>query len=459
MRFQTLLRSVRMAVALAGLALPAVDGTAQPAGVDADAYAALRSELRAGATRENIVSISDPQQHYAVRLPPAYRPERTWPVLLLMDPRGRAMIPVERFRDAADRRGYILVSSYDTASDTGEDRNSPAVDAMLTDAPHLASTQDDRFYLVGFSGTARTAWMLAERYPHRVAGIIAFGAGLPLGKKAPWDADFAFHGAAGVFGFNFDEMVQLDRNLDLRPIPHTFESFRGGHQWGPADVCSRSVDWMELVAMKTGRRPIDASLVDEIRKERWTAVRDLAAEHPYHALLEVRAMIELFQGLLPDADITGLRAAADSLGAKDAVQRAEQAQDAALSRYYSTRKRFAELLDALDSGSSPPDAAAMIDALEIATLQQQAEALANDEAEAIHAQSARRLLEMVYVQCTFYLPRDYVRDGRPAMAVLALEVADAVRRLDLETFLDVRGLGSLRDDPAFQAWVTRRGRP
>src|SRR2546426_10166374 len=60
---------------------------------------------------------TDPTQTYALYLPSTYTAEKQWPVLVLMDPRGRAMVPMELFRNAAEKRGYVLMSSYDTSSD------------------------------------------------------------------------------------------------------------------------------------------------------------------------------------------------------------------------------------------------------------------------------------------------------------------------------------------------------
>jgi hypothetical protein len=111
-----------------------------------------------GEVVENVVSLSDPSQSYAVYLPSAYGPHREWPVLFAMDPRGRARIPLDLFQEAAERHGYIIVSSYNTASDTDGDPNTPAMRAMLADTPQLFFADGERIYLTGFSGTARVGW-------------------------------------------------------------------------------------------------------------------------------------------------------------------------------------------------------------------------------------------------------------------------------------------------------------
>ena len=70
-----------------------------------------------GVVVEHVACGTDPTQTYALYLPSSYTTERQWPALILMDPRGRALAPIDLFREAAERRGYILMSSYDTSSD------------------------------------------------------------------------------------------------------------------------------------------------------------------------------------------------------------------------------------------------------------------------------------------------------------------------------------------------------
>ena len=75
-----------------------------------------------------------------------------------MDPRGRALVPLSLFKDAAERLGYILLSSYNTVSDGAAEPNVRALDAMLQEAQEHFAVDERRIYLAGFSGTARMSW-------------------------------------------------------------------------------------------------------------------------------------------------------------------------------------------------------------------------------------------------------------------------------------------------------------
>lgn len=106
----------------------ALAGTAtQPAAAPAGDTASLRT----GQVIEHLVCGADSERSYALYLPSAFRPDRRWPVMILMDPRGRALVPLELFRPAAEDLGYVLVSSYDTASDGPREPNILALRALL----------------------------------------------------------------------------------------------------------------------------------------------------------------------------------------------------------------------------------------------------------------------------------------------------------------------------------------
>ena len=85
----------------------------------------------AGRVVRRMVSRADTSQRYALYLPSAITRDRRWPVLFLLDPRGRALVPMQRFRAAAERLGYIVISSYNTLSDGPAQPNYAAMTAMI----------------------------------------------------------------------------------------------------------------------------------------------------------------------------------------------------------------------------------------------------------------------------------------------------------------------------------------
>src|SRR6266446_10869238 len=84
-----------------------------------------------GLLEERVKSATDTSQTFALYLPPGYSTERRWPVLFVLDPRGRALLGLKRFQDGAARLGWVVLSSYNTLSDGPPEPNVAAVNAML----------------------------------------------------------------------------------------------------------------------------------------------------------------------------------------------------------------------------------------------------------------------------------------------------------------------------------------
>src|ERR1043165_3162252 len=138
------------------------------------AYAITQTEsIPRGQIVDRIVALSDSSQSYALYLPSNYTPNRKWPVLYAFDPGARGRVPVERFKEAAEKYGWIVLGSNNS-------RNGPwdvsvnAWNAMQTDTHQRFAIDDERLYATGFSGGARAAVRIAIACKC-LAGVIASG--------------------------------------------------------------------------------------------------------------------------------------------------------------------------------------------------------------------------------------------------------------------------------------------
>ena len=206
---------------------------------------------------------------------------------------------MRRLVPAAERLGYVLASSNNTASDVDGEPNTPAVNAMLaTLQPHLAL--DDRLiYLFGMSGTARISWAIAYAAIPHVAGIAGFAAGPPPDMSLE-DAQgrhgvpFVFYGGAGDRDFNHAELVLLESRLRRLGFRYAASYYPGPHGWPEEPEFSAALSWLHLMAMQRGLLDIDPAWVDaeyaaRLGKGRaleragdanlaWMAYRDLATD-------------------------------------------------------------------------------------------------------------------------------------------------------------------------------------
>lgn len=264
------------------------------------AFFSLRAQaqdLPAGKIIERVVCLKDAGQSYALYLPPNYTTERRWPVIYAFDPAARGMRPVERFKDAAEKYGYIIVGSNNS-------RNFPdrplaeIINAMFDDTQTRFSIDQNRVYTAGMSGGARVAGMVAQSLSGRAAGVILCGAGFSEAKPPEKALPFPVFGVAGAEDFNWIELRQLHRTLDSIGSANRFVTFDGDHTWAPADFCLTAVEWMELQAMKSGRRARDEKLIAELfDKMAGQARADESAKRVYEAFLKYEAIAKDFDGL------------------------------------------------------------------------------------------------------------------------------------------------------------------
>ena len=254
------------------------------------APAVRAQDLPRGTIVDDVKCADDPAQSYALYVPSTYSRAQAWNLLLGFHPAARGRAIVEKYRDAAERYGYIVAAS-NTSRNGPIGASAASVRAMSLDLGQRFAIDADRLYLTGLSGGARVAMQVALG-KNNIAGVIASSAGYPDAKPRS-SLPFAVFGTAGTDDFNYLEMRQLDRKLTS---PHYVAIFGGGHTLPPDAVALEAIEWMELQAMKSGRRRRDDALIDRLLEKRRARIAESSSPAATVHLLEALA-----------ADFTGLR--------------------------------------------------------------------------------------------------------------------------------------------------------
>jgi predicted esterase/DNA-binding SARP family transcriptional activator len=398
------------------------------------------AELPRGQLVERVSCADQADQSYALYLPGAYRRDLAWPIVYVLDPRGRGKSAAARFQAGAERFGFIVASSYDSASDAPLRLTLQAMRAMWRDTHSRLRIDDRRVYAAGFSGTVRAAVLLARDAPGTFAGIVGAGAGFPPERAPGKDVDFAFFGTVGDTDFNHDEMLDLEDRLAELGLPHRLEIFPGTHQWPPAELATAALGWMELAAMRTGRRAADPGLVESLWRPRLDRARALdAAGKAHDAYRACRAWSELaadFLGLRPAPELEAAARRAAELAALPAVTSAERRRR---ERTRGDEEKAARASHVLTSAlGEPGDTLALalprtLADLRVAELQRQARSAGDPE----DRLSARRLLNSILVQTSFYLPRQYRERGEHDHAIFCLSIAAEIAPEDPDVWHDL----------------------
>lgn len=269
-----------------------------------DIFARPSQDIQQGEIIDKIICQDKPEQSYALYLPPDYTPEKTWPTLYAFDPRARGRIPLEHFKEAAQKYGFIVVGSNNS-------RNGPwlpvmeASKAVWTDTNKRFSIDEKRVYTTGFSGGSRAAAVFSKFVNHPVEGIIGIGAGLPQQLKPAQVQPSVYFGIVGFGDFNYQPMMKLDNEFDNWNVPHRFLVYDGEHNWPPQEICTRAIEWMEVLAMKRKLRPLDTRLNEKIYTKELEKAQRLEEEgYVYRAVSEYEAIVSVFHEWKDAKDIS-----------------------------------------------------------------------------------------------------------------------------------------------------------
>jgi predicted esterase len=424
---------VLLALAPARASSPLQEAAPEPPREPSEAAAPARPEegFPRGEIVDPVVCRADPSMSYALYLPSSYDPARRWPVLFLLDARSRGRMVAELFRPAAERYGWVLVSSNDSASDAGWEKMRAPAAAIVADALERLAVDQRRLHLGGFSGTARAAGAIAINAQGGIAGVFLTGGGLPENLRGV-ELPFAIYAAAGSEDFNFQEIDALDEPLTERGAAHRIEIFDGQHTWPPEATAADALGWLELRAMIAGTREVDAGLAGELAAE-WLAEAaereregdpigawrlNRATARDLSALLEATAeAAEPLREPLAEAE-----AGAARLATGDALDRTRAARRRAVSWETERRREVLAVLGPLTilDALPPPDTRVQGERL-IRQLQSEA------EGDGEKALAARRVLGFAAAHAGFYLPRDLLARGDYHRAAVALELAVLLR--------------------------------
>lgn len=368
-------------------------------------------EPERGKLVENVAAKRDATQTYTLYLPSSYDLTKKHPVLVVMDPRGRGTLAAEIFRPAAEELGWVIVSSNQTRSDGDWAPNAKALQAIMPELTERYAIDPKRIYATGFSGTAMVAWHLGIT-TGQLAGVIGVGGRL-LPDMPPEKFNFAHYGIAGESDFNNRDMRAVEAVLARENrIAHRFASFPGVHQWPGPEEARAAMRWLEVVAMKEGRRVKDEALITKVYEADLAAAADLAG---------YRAVLQTFDGL---RDVTAVRQQVERLAADPAVRREleEVAKwDAFELEWINTVfARASQIFGAIRN--EPAAAAARVRReYRIDELKKRAAKTGPEGA------TAKRLLEATFGQMNFYLPTQFFERKEYALAVAVLTVANELR--------------------------------
>jgi tetratricopeptide (TPR) repeat protein len=212
---------------------------------------------------------------------------------------------------------------------------------MQIDTHQRFAIDDERMYATGFSGGARAAVRIAIGCKC-LAGVIANGAGFPVDLAPSSPMHFVYFGAAGVDDFNYPELKSLEEPLTKAGISHRIQTFDGRHEWPPVSVATAAAEWMELQAMKAGKRPRDDGFISATWQQRVSDAKTLEDSKQYYEAYQLYLdLAASFKGL---RDVAQIEAKVNQLGDSREVKAAIRDEQAQIKKQRELESRMNSLI-------------------------------------------------------------------------------------------------------------------
>lgn len=208
---------------------------------------------------------NDTTHSYCLYVPSTYNNRKHWPLIFLFDPHGNGTLGVDKFKEVAERYGYILAGSNNSRN--GAEGIEEIISKLATDVFSKYPIDKQRIYAAGFSGGGRVALTMALVMKN-VKGVMIAGAGESQVDFSSLVHKFDIYATAGLGDFNYLEVTSMKQQLLGSGLRFLVSEFDGGHAWPPKYVINEAVQWFTLNAMRDKVLVADDEVVDKIVAEK-----------------------------------------------------------------------------------------------------------------------------------------------------------------------------------------------
>jgi dienelactone hydrolase len=301
--------------------------------------------LATGTVIASVASANDPSQSYALYLPSSYTPTKRWPIIYALDPLARGRLPLDLYKEIAEKYSYILAGSNNSRNFAPAESERGTA-AMWQDTHARLSVDPRRTYATGFSGGARAAGAMAMRCRQcQIAGVIAHGAGYPGSARVVAGDGLLYFFSVGNRDFNWPEVISIRRQREDLGLPYRVEIFAGPHRWAPPEIFEHAVEWLQLKAMQAGTLAPDPAFLKLAFERTQKQAEDAARQADAIAELNAyRSLVSDFSGL---KDVSAFEKNLTTLKTSAALKHALRKEQDEISEQASLVRETAARLSAL----------------------------------------------------------------------------------------------------------------
>jgi dienelactone hydrolase len=289
-----------------------------------------------GVVLPDVKARADSTISFALYLPEKYSIKQNMPVIFAFDAQARGKLPLEMYKELADKYGYILIGSNNSKNRTDWTANKEDIRKLMNDAFGRFAIDKQRVYTTGFSGGARVACLVALDLA-KIQGVIGCAAGFPeFNNPAP--NRFCYIGFSGNEDFNHAEMVKLDESLASAGFPYYISFYKGKHDWPKAEVMNEGFLWLEFDSYKNRLSARNETLIADFRKKMDAEIsKAVRSNQKYEEYNLIRKEIAYLSGL---TDLKALQSRMEELEQSETVKKAKNSEKDLLAKEVAKQEEY-----------------------------------------------------------------------------------------------------------------------
>ncbi len=208
--------------------------------------------LKKGVVIDSVKLNDSSLESYSLYLPRKYKATEKWPIVFVVDLKGKGSNAISYFRRAAEEQGYIVAASNNTNDTLSTSQNILAFSKMYNTVIAAFSIDENRMYTSGLANGARLASALPV-FIKKIKGVISCGAGINNSEFiSNQQKPYYFIGIVGKEDYNYTEMIKLRKVLNFRKIPNELLVFDGAAVWPPQKYIREALQLLRISAMFKG---------------------------------------------------------------------------------------------------------------------------------------------------------------------------------------------------------------
>src|SRR5690606_19549591 len=202
---------------------------------------------------------------FSLYLPGSFDLEKKWPLLMVLDLKGRTRQALSMFVQAAEEKGYVLMSPRISDSLSVTD-NMIKVGESLDRAMAILPIQGNRVYAAGEGLSGRFTSLLPTFFKE-VQGVVSIGANLANLEVLDRNRPFHFIAIVSKGDHDYTTLLMDAKFLNTLGFPNQILLHDGSGDWPRTSYLEKALQLFDLSAMGRNLIPKDPSFVARAYRE------------------------------------------------------------------------------------------------------------------------------------------------------------------------------------------------